>query len=235
MEYNEQFYLCVLFVMKEERENSSLRRGKAAELTEEQIQQQNILRLKGIPVESDALGPEMLDNEPDNAKSKFDAQKYGLEGFLRNLTPLQRGVDPNMLGIDLNAPHKLLHTFSSPWIETSRSEVEPLFPHTASFHTAPPAVPLEQRIQSFNDQTLFFIFYTRPRDGVQELAARELQERNWKYHKELQVWLTKDPASEPRQLGLMAEEGRYIFFDPMNWDYVTKSLTLHYNSLCNLT
>lgn len=220
--------------MKEERENSNVRRQKTNELTAEQIQQQRILRLKGIPVENDPLDDNLNDEDDENNKSKFDSKKYGLDEFLKNLGPLQRGVDPNMLGIDLKSNKKLLKTFSSPWIETSRSDVEPIFNIPDSYKNIELKVSLEQRVQSFNDQTLFFIFYSKPRDAIQELAARELQERNWKYHKELQVWLTKDPNSEPRQLGPMAEEGCYIFFDPMNWDYVTKNLTLYYNSLCNL-
>lgn len=221
--------------MKEERENSNLRGQRTNELTEEQIQQQRILRLKGIGAENDPLEGKLdgkLEDEEDSGK--FDSKKFGLNGFIQNLTPLQRGIDPNMLGVDLMSKKKLLNTFSSPWIETSRSDVEPIFTIPSSFKGIEMKVPLEQRIQSFNDQTLFFIFYSKPRDSIQELAARELQERNWKYHKELQVWLTKDPNSEPRQLSPMAEEGCYIFFDPMNWDYVTKSLTLYYNSLCNL-
>ena len=37
----------------------------------------------------------------------------------------------------------------------------------------------------------------KPRDTLQEYAARELVARNWRYHKGIQVWLTKDSNVEP--------------------------------------
>jgi CCR4-NOT transcription complex subunit 2 len=35
-------------------------------------------------------------------------------------------------------------------------------------------VPLQQKAASFSDETLFYIFYTMPRDIAQEVAASEL-------------------------------------------------------------
>lgn len=168
--------------------------------------------------------------------------RFGLKGLSSLLRQddndqnnIAKGVDLNMLGLDLSAnttPHILSKTLSSPWLETSRSEVEPLFTSPHSFRIDPnELLPIEDRMPSFNDLTLFFIFYTKPKDILQELSARELNKRNWRYHKELQVWLTKDTNSEPKSIGIGAEEGTYIFFDPVSWDFVTKTLVLYYNSI----
>lgn len=57
-----------------------------------------------------------------------------------------------------------------------------------------------------------------PKDSMQEAAAVELTSRNWRYHKELKLWLTKDPLSEPIQQTAQEERGIYIFFDPRPWE-----------------
>lgn len=245
-----------------------------SELTPEQIQQQNILRLNGFSSStihrngnsndedggdiSNENGNFNLKGDGNNSNTsnnesslKFDEidenelddmSKFGLQGLVSLLkhndndqNNIAKGIDLNMLGLNLeldNKTHLLSKTLSSPWLETSRSEVEPLFNKPDSFKiNGNELLPIEDRMISFNDLTLFFIFYTKPRDILQELSARELNRRNWRYHKELQVWLTKDTNSEPKAVGIGAEEGTYIFFDPVSWEYVTKTLVLYYNSI----
>ena len=70
-----------------------------------------------------------------------------------------------------------------------------------------------------------------PRDAMQEAAAVELTNRNWRYHKELRMWLTKDPMSEPIQQSGQAERGIYIFFDPHSWEKVKKEYYLFYPAI----
>lgn len=41
--------------------------------------------------------------------------------------------------------------------------------------------------QKFAQETLFFIFYSMPGDEAQVLAADELVNRNWVFHKEFKV------------------------------------------------
>jgi CCR4-NOT transcription complex subunit 2 len=41
--------------------------------------------------------------------------------------------------------------------------------------------------------------------------------RNWRYHKKLQQWLTKDDMMVPQTLGNGTERGYYIFFDIKQW------------------
>lgn len=71
----------------------------------------------------------------------------------------------------------------------------------------------------------------KPRDTLQEYAARELVARNWRYHKDIQVWLTKDSNVEPILIGQDVEKGVYIFFDPHNWEKIRKEFVLHYSSV----
>lgn len=94
------------------------------------------------------------------------------------------------------------------------------------------------KVPSFHDETLFFIFYTQTRDILQELAATELcvshtfllssgsfsnamtrTNRNWRYHKELRMWLTKDVSlGEPVQVSPEKEQGSYSFWNPQTWE-----------------
>lgn len=169
-----------------------------------------------------------------------DMDRYGLNGLLGLLrmensdqATVAIGTDLNMLGLDMSEDSidlKLSKTFPSPWIETSRSEVEPQFsvPDFIKIESVP---KIEDKLSLFTDETLFYIFYTRTRDLLQELSARELMNRNWRYHKELQVWLTKDSSAEPIQQSPQSERGLYIFFDPHNWEKVRKEFILYYQSI----
>lgn len=239
------------------------------ELTPEQIQQQNILRLNGFsastilknvtdetsPNSNDlSVPPGLSNNVNDLNGNSLDGSKEidedsipamdkfglkGLESLLKHddndQNTIAKGIDLNMLGLELSLSRKsklLSKTLPSPWLETSRSEVEPLFKAPESFNIQPnELLPIEDRIASFNDLTLFFIFYTKPRDILQELSARELNKRNWRFHKDLQLWLTKDTSVEPKPVGIGAEDGSYILFDPESWEFYTRSFVLSYSSI----
>jgi CCR4-NOT transcription complex subunit 2 len=85
----------------------------------------------------------------------------------------------------------------------------------------------------FSDETLFFMFYSSPRDAMQEVAAQELWNRNWRYHKDLRLWITKESGSTPSQKvpGHLGEQGQYTFWDPENWGKEHKELTVLYADL----
>lgn len=66
---------------------------------------------------------------------------------------------------------------------------------------------------------------------MQEAAAEQLYKRNWRYHKDLHLWLTKDVGSEPTQKTATYERGSYIFFDPNVWEKVQKEHVLVFEHL----
>jgi CCR4-NOT transcriptional regulation complex NOT5 subunit len=77
--------------------------------------------------------------------------------------------------------------------------------------------PIEAKISSFNEETLMWIFYSCPRDIKQQMAAIELNNRNWRWHKKMQMWLTKDDVMVPQSLGPTHERGYYVVWDTANW------------------
>lgn len=164
-----------------------------------------------------------------------EAERYGLRSLLDVLESKNNekrsvilGSDLSQIGLDLtSSTERLSHTFASPWQETSKNPVIPDFklPTCYSIGTV---VPQQQKLQSFDEGALFYIFYTMPRDAMQEAAAVELTNRSWRYHKELKMWLTKDPLSEPVQTNNQEESGIYIFFDPTTWKKTKKEYILYY-------
>lgn len=178
--------------------------------------------------------------EEEEAIPLTDLDRFGLKA----LVPLLRngaddknsfalGTDLSILGLDITSRTndvKISKTFASPWIETSRSEVEPFFvtPSYLKFENLPPA---SQKLALFSDETLFYLFYTKAKDILQQQAAQELTQRNWRYHKDLQVWLTKEPTVEPVQISPSSERGVYVFFDPATWEKVKKEFVLYYHSI----
>ncbi|KAI9774670.1 MAG: hypothetical protein M1840_002919 [Geoglossum simile] len=170
-----------------------------------------------------------------------EMERFGLTGLLgmirnesQDLGMLAVGQDLTQLGLNLNQPDNspLYQTFGSPWEETSSKPVEPDF-NLPSCYAVHNIHPLQQKVGSFSDETLFYIFYTMPRDIMQEVVASELDRtnRNWRYHKLQKQWLTKDDDSQPVRISQTEERGFYIFFDPETWRRERREFLLDYNSL----
>jgi hypothetical protein len=68
----------------------------------------------------------------------------------------------------------LYSTFITPWADQSAAHsVEPDFELPPCYNlTAQPPGPT--KAAAFSDETLFFMFYSSPRDALQEVAAQEL-------------------------------------------------------------
>ncbi|KAK9469026.1 hypothetical protein V1512DRAFT_258444 [Lipomyces arxii] len=185
-------------------------------------------------------GLELVDNQDVGSLKKAEEMPFGLSGLLdfmkqdnnTDLGLLALGSDLTTLGLNLNQSdtEPLSATFGSPWAETSTTRVEPDFHLPACYHVQS-APPQQTKVANFKDETLFYIFYSMPRDLMQEAAAAELTNRHWRYHKELKVWLTKDINSEPIQSTPHYERGVYTFFDPTAWERVKKEYVLYYKAI----
>ena len=55
--------------------------------------------------------------------------------------------------------------------------------------------------------------------------------RNWRYHKELRIWLTKESGTAPSQKVPGGEQGTYTFWDPENWAKERKEMVVLYADL----
>ncbi|KAH8129399.1 cobW-domain-containing protein [Trichoderma asperelloides] len=164
--------------------------------------------------------------------------KWGIKGLrtLMNNYPdyhaMIIGMDPSTMGLDLSSPDLISTQMYSvlddtppkPTVNTNKFRLPDCYSVTN-------VQPIETKIQSFNEETLFWIFYSCPLDAKQQMAAVELHSRNWRWHKKLQVWLTKDEHMTPQILSPNHERGYYIVWDTATWRKDRREFTLHYGDL----
>ena len=170
-----------------------------------------------------------------------EQDRYGLRGLLSKPTPdaslLALGSYLTGLGLKLGGDDSRLLSslWSSPWSDTptlSAMHSDWRLPSCYTSEQMPQILPpAGLKIGNFAEETLFYIFYTQPRDRLQELAAQELTGRNWRYHKSLGLWLTKEPGVEPAVRTPVMERGQYVFFDYERWEKVKKPFELYYEDL----
>ncbi|GFQ01351.1 probable not transcription complex subunit vip2 [Phtheirospermum japonicum] len=154
--------------------------------------------------------------------------QYGMLGLLSiikmvnpALTSLALGIDLTTLGLNLNSSETLHKKFASPWSdEPVRGEPEYNVPECYYAKQTP---PLKQSyFARFRPETLFYIFYSMPKDEAQLFAANELYNRGWFYHRELRLWLTRVKNMEPLVKTNSYERGCYFCFDPNTWQTARK-------------
>lgn len=158
----------------------------------------------------------------------------GLLGVIRmsdpDLTTLALGTDLTTLGLNLNSPEPLYKTFGSPWADTPpRPEVELLLP---ACYSVPVAGVRPAVFQKFQQETLFYVFYSMPGDESQLFAADELCARGWGFHKELKAWIMRVAGTEPVMKSERGERGSFWIFDVMSWERIRKdNFNLQYDQL----
>lgn len=163
--------------------------------------------------------------------------QFGLMGLLNvirmtdpDLTMLALGTDLTTLGLNLNSSDSLHKTFGSPWSDAPLSP-EPDFKVPRCYLHKPPRLQAGY-FAKFQQDTLFYIFYSMPSDEAQLLAADELSARHWWYHKDFKLWLTRIPNTEPIMKTPHFERGSYLVFDTSTWDAVRKdNFVVYYDSL----
>ncbi|PPJ52673.1 hypothetical protein CBER1_10566 [Cercospora berteroae] len=195
--------------------------------------------------------------EARRAIESNQAMDETLPVWTRN-TAFLMGQETPDFGMDLNNPEPLYPTFS---VFGTRTPSDSFYDFrdqytVPSFHV-PPAytvnnVPeMASRMPAFSDETLFCIFYQMPRDIMQEMAATQLNQRDWRWHKVLRKWLQKDTreanagaaptlvdhtngapiGQEPIRINERSERGVYIFFEEQDWKRERREFTLDYDSL----
>jgi len=160
-------------------------------------QQQQRMRSSGgggggagaVPASSSSSTAAMVSNDPNLFK---------LQGILRIMKQedadyqmVTLGTDLTKLGgLDLNCPEpEINHTFLSPWVERWDDSNKYATPKQYGVDSKPSQYT--KFMTRYKDTTLFYIFYAMVNDKMQVYAAKELYQRNWCYHKGLQLWLHK--------------------------------------------
>ncbi|CAG2213044.1 CNOT2 [Mytilus edulis] len=145
----------------------------------------------------------------------------GLLTFIRaaendpNLVALAPGIDLTTLGLNLNSPENLYSTFQSPWkdLPCRPQDIAPI------------------KLNRYGEDLLFYLFYMNGGDVLQLASAAELYSRDWRYHKEERVWITRAPGVDPILKTSTYEQGTYYVFDTKYWRKVHKEIYLEYEKL----
>ncbi|XP_069084430.1 CCR4-NOT transcription complex subunit 2 isoform X2 [Pleurodeles waltl] len=188
--------------------------------------QNNNQQKKGIQV--------LPDGRVTNIPQGMVTDQFGMIGLLTfiraaetdpGMVHLALGSDLTTLGLNLNSPENLYPKFASPWASS------PCRPQDIDFH-----VPSEYltnihirdklaaiKLGRYGEDLLFYLYYMNGGDVLQLLAAVELFNRDWRYHKEERVWITRAPGMEPTMKTNTYERGTYYFFDCLNWRKVAKA------------
>ncbi|KAF4524153.1 hypothetical protein B566_EDAN016176 [Ephemera danica] len=87
------------------------------------------------------------------------------------------------------------------------------------------------KLGHYKEDLLFYFFYCYPGDSVQLAAATELYNRDWRYHMEEKVWISRAPGATLMDKTSSYERGTYLFFDPQKWRRVPKEFLLEYAKL----
>ncbi|GAO18145.1 hypothetical protein UVI_02036720 [Ustilaginoidea virens] len=166
--------------------------------------------------------------------------KWGIKGLrtLMNNYPdyhaMVVGMDPSSMGLDTNSQEcSLISTQVYSLFDDAppRPTVNGHRVRLPDCYNVTNVQPFESKIQNFNDDTLFWIFYSFPADAKQQMAAAELHSRNWRWHKKHQIWLTKDEHMTPQILSPNHERGFYIVWDIDQWRKGRRELNLFYGDL----
>ncbi|KIY52419.1 hypothetical protein FISHEDRAFT_28425, partial [Fistulina hepatica ATCC 64428] len=142
------------------------------------------------------------------------------------------GTDLSLLNLDMSSVASLYSTFVTPFTDMASTavNVESEYHIPACYNVnAPPPGPT--KAQAFSEETLFFMFYAHPQDALQEVAAQELFNRSWRYHKELRCWITKDGSQKVTQQVPGGEAGSYVIWDAENWTKQRRDMTVLYAEL----
>ncbi|KAG6850206.1 hypothetical protein H0H93_016385 [Arthromyces matolae] len=195
------------------------------------------------PIQTSSIShqPQVHPQTPAQQVLVSAADRWGLLGLIAMLknvgTDLDQGMsgigtDLGTMGLDMGYTGDLYPTFITPWADQSAARtVEPDFHLPACYASVQAPPPGPSKASAFSDETLFFMFYSSPRDALQEVAAQELWNRNWRYHKDLRLWITKESGTVPSQKVAGGEQGQYTFWDPENWCKERKEMTVLYSDL----
>lgn len=164
---------------KRERHSSNRQRGRRGRASaDNRCAYSPDTRSAGAHVRCGSLGPARLtrgDKKPGSGpntiirrhRPRYDGTGHAAAGVRVTSSPC-----PSSLS---GEPRRNLYsTFITPWADSSAAHtVEPDFHLPGCYNVQPPA-PGPGKAAAFSDETLFFMFYSSPRDALQEIAAQEL-------------------------------------------------------------
>jgi len=167
--------------------------------------------------------------------------QYGLVGLLQMIQQAEQKPDSSILlnfdlttlGLSMESQNDLYPTFLSPFSDNQARAYEIDYQVPTEYQMG---IQIRDKLpqvnfNTLNEDTLFFLFYLFGNDYVQLSSASELYRRDWRYHKEERLWLTRIKNIMPDQKHDTYETGVYCVFDVQLWRKTHKSMRIDYEKL----
>jgi CCR4-NOT transcription complex subunit 2 len=90
---------------------------------------------------------------------------------------------------------------------------EPVYSTPPCYINHPPSFKTEH-ITKVPLESLFYMFYSMPRDIMQAYAAQELYRREYRFHTELKIWMKAAPVNP----NVPVPTAPFVFFDISLWE-----------------
>lgn len=104
---------------------------------------------------------------------------------------------------------------SSPFSDAPAPPEVPYFSTPSCYQMQPPSLKSDH-LNKMQIETLFYMFYSMPRDQLQTVAAIELYRREWWYHADLRLWMKmRNNGGETQTPQTNAQ---FFYFDVGTWE-----------------
>ncbi|KAI5449003.1 general negative regulator of transcription subunit 5 [Naganishia albida] len=186
---------------------------------QQQIQVQNGAQEVGFPAAQQQQQPPAMAHAPSalsDLMTRFDEVRKNSPARLADVDGLTAALDVGLATApgarDASRPN-----YYRPKNPYPTPDYYPQKPHASMVDQH-----LAQKMSKMELDTLFFIFYYKPNTYEQWLAARELRQRSWRFHKQYLTWFQR--YSQPQAITDDYEQGQYTYFDwEGRWTFLRKA------------
>ncbi|MES1902496.1 MAG: CCR4-NOT transcription complex subunit 2 [Paramarteilia canceri] len=131
------------------------------------------------------------------------------------------GIELTSLGVNLDLTNAMHESFPSPFIHHCSMELpfDALTPPEYAVDAFLKDAMHRLKVERLPDETLFFLFYTKPGDYLQLVASTALHKHGWMFHKKEKLWFKKTLT------------GNLAFFDIKNWQEVIRESSVDWSAV----
>ncbi|KAA0195615.1 hypothetical protein FBUS_08578 [Fasciolopsis buskii] len=179
-----------------------------------------------------------------NISKNMICDQFGMIGLLKLIHIGAYDAALNMLapGSDLSSLHnnwqtagELHNTFVSPCHDSCIGRPQDMDyavpPEYLIRHLIADRLP-DPPMDQLSEETLFWLFYNCCREETQLVVAKELYQREWRFHKKEKIWLTRN-VNANFTTDNSSEQGDYFYWDPQKAQKSTLHMTILYSDLDN--
>ncbi|XP_017004002.2 uncharacterized protein [Drosophila takahashii] len=153
---------------------------------------------------------------------------FGMLGLARKLGSVQRNPLQMTQLFGNRLPHNLVpgESFAGPFEEVHLNPHEMSCNIPVNYLLAGRLNLQHPKMEEMQVELLFYFFYTYTGDMMQMLAAAELAERGWRYHKFERFWIKRQADNPHYSYRGFQESGEYNYFNMCQWKILPRHFQL---------